>query len=242
MILVGSTVLSKYIPIKVKDRDYIGITDDKPQNCDYLKVPEEIYSKLLEYSNNNELTLEGLYNLKASHLEFDLNWWKHSKHLILIQEKYNLKINNDFYKVLNTYWKSFHKKNVRLTKSKQDFFNKSVKREYDHDYLHELVKHEDVPLYKKILKDNHDILPSEKKFNNLSFEQKINLAREEVYVIALERYIIPRLEEDYKTAYRKSIHKVVTSLTTGWFTKFMIDNLYLLKNYEKEYWKFLLNE
>jgi hypothetical protein len=48
-------------------------------------------------------------------------------------------------------------------------------------------------------------------------------------VIALERFLIPGLDQYAYSAYNKALKKVCTSLTSGWFRDFAIWNWPVLK-------------
>jgi len=77
-------------------------------------------------------------------------------------------------------------------KNRSSFFNKyKVKRYFDHDQLHIWVNPN--PLYRKILKDNSFYEVCEDKFQKLPLLEKIELIREEVFVLALERSFIPKI-------------------------------------------------
>ena len=53
-------------------------------------------------------------------------------------------------------------------------------------------------------------------------------------VIALERYLIPMISKNHKTAYHLALNRVCTTLTKGWFRQFAIDNYPRLSNLDKD--------
>jgi hypothetical protein len=72
---------------------------------------------------------------------------------------------------------------------------------------------------------------SKKGFDKLSHDDKLNLVKEEVWVTALERYLIPH---DFKfskiEAYQKSLKKLATTMSSGWFKFFILTNIDVLRN------------
>ena len=53
-------------------------------------------------------------------------------------------------------------------------------------------------------------------------------------VIALERYLIPMISKNHKTAYHLALVRICTTLTKGWFRQFAIDNYPRLSNLDKD--------
>jgi hypothetical protein len=102
--------------------------------------------------------------------------------------------------------------------SSEDFFNNALKCEYNHDYLHTFLKNP--PTYTKVLKDGAEVDVSETKFNNLSFEEKCDLVKEEVMVMAFERYS----KFYYRNAYAKMMKKFIISHAPMWEAIFIIEN------------------
>jgi hypothetical protein len=75
---------------------------------------------------------------------------------------------------------------------KDKFFNKyDIPRYIEHDKLHEYVSND--PAYKKILLNSVDIC--ENKFYKLPLDVKVRLIREEAFVLALERQLIPHIRK-----------------------------------------------
>ena len=100
-----------------------------------------------------------------------------------------------------------------------------------HDYLHELVAIEDKPAYIKCL--TGEVMFSNKLFNLLDYQSKINMVLEESFVLALERCIIPMFKgETYlpaitpEEAFKYSLTRVATNLSSGPFREFASDNFY----------------
>ena len=59
----------------------------------------------------------------------------------------------------------------------------------------------------------------------MAYNQKVQCVAEETYVIGLERFLIP-VDFDFNSriAYNKALEKVCTTLCSGWFRDFAIEN------------------
>lgn len=212
---------------------------------DLHPMPKHIFEKFTHVEGF--IDLHSQYILKLSHAEYDINWSKTINHLQLIKQLTGIHLGNmskDQLTLLNDlqeYWKIVHKKkkqNISLNRPYWLFFKDKVDRQYDHETLHTYVKYYGGPLYKQILKDGHTVLPDIDKWNKLSFEDKLKCAREEIYVIALERFMIPNNMKFCKhEAYRLAYKKLVTTMTKGWFPLFIIDNYSNLIKIDKDYTK-----
>ena len=82
------------------------------------------------------------------------------------------------------------------------------------------------PLYEKLkYKEKFHLAWCEQElFEQLSQQEKLECVVEEVMVIALERFLIPGIETTPGIAFQKSLKKVCTTLCSGWFRDFAIDN------------------
>ena len=66
------------------------------------------------------------------------------------------------------------------------------------------------------------------KFLSLPFEHQVKMFREEINVIATERWLLPTKSSGkitFQEAYLKSLHKTVTALTKNWASRFMCENV-----------------
>lgn len=63
-----------------------------------------------------------------------------------------------------------------------------------------------------------------------NFLYKIQSVLEESYVISLERFIIQQKETDLQKSFLLALHKVCTTLCSGWFRDFAIENYEEIKN------------
>lgn len=181
------------------------------------------------------LTPEYLFVLKKSHIYWNVNWNKNIEDYLFMKNNWKMffeEKHHEFYKRRFYEHKiKFGNSKIDLNMSNDNFFDKSekqVKRDYPHDHLHELVKYYDEPLYKKIKQDQNKALVSKKMWNELNDEQKVQLAKEEAMVIAIERYLL-KGEKDEQKAYEQAIARLATSMTKGWFQDFIIDNYLEIK-------------
>lgn len=71
-------------------------------------------------------------------------------------------------------------------------------------------------------------------FQNLDYQNQLNCIKEEAMVIALERYLIPKISKDQETSYTSALIRICTSLTKNWFRQFVIDNYPRLSILDKD--------
>ncbi len=200
-----------------------------------LHLPKESTNKKIEYLQcdlvsllddyNGFITPESLLTLKMSHIFWDINFDKHMWDIQFLIKK-GVKYNNDIFLQLYQYWNTYHGRNKRsdLKMSAEDFFDNALKCPHDHDYLHTLINI--TPTYTKVLRDGCEVEPDENKFNSFSHEDKINLVKEEIYVMAYERYY----DMGYRHAYGKMLKKFLLSHAPLWEALFVIENWIELNN------------
>lgn len=106
-----------------------------------------------------------------------------------------------FYKRFNEVNKRVGDTNYKMDQDAESFFDDSVKRYINHDVLHSkisvLERNVSEPLFKKYQKDGSVAIDYE-LFRNGIQSEKIQMFREEVMVLLLERCMIPELVECYK--------------------------------------------
>lgn len=229
-IIVGSTALRHWIEgIKPKDIDiWTDLDLPKFKGYDIKKIPTEIL-QLIEVENTFA-TLDSLYTIKCSHLGWrNPKWSKHKADILLMEHK-GANIIRPLYDALVEFWKVEidDKWYLSLDKGKDKFFNDNVEYIHDHDYLHELVAYPNLPMYANCLKNNCEVMIDKSKFDMLSFEQQLRMFREEISVIAIERWLVnPKAKGRYSwtQAYIMALEKTITTLTKNWATEFIVLNL-----------------
>lgn len=231
-ILIGSTALKHWFPDAREPKD-IDFLSPKTIETTHLCVRVENYwheaaEYLIDKSiNKTWLDPELLLSLKMSHFHWDIHWEKTKFDILFLKSK-GVEYDKEAYRLLLPIWTKLHgEKKVNLNVSKSAFFTEHVKRQTEHDKLHELVKFTDRPWYEKLLQTSDKVLLSSDKFEALTEEEKLQTALEELLVIAIER---ARLESTSKNseimrAINFSYKLLVTRLTKGWFAEYLVDNI-----------------
>lgn len=191
-------------------------------------------------STNNKVSFANPienYIIKMGHIHRSINWYKHMNDINYIKRN----------SIISEYYKGFKVSDLikdqrsstdmrlgkqvlpKLNVSKNEFFDDGVIKFIDHDLIHELVAHNDVPVYKMMQHKNNEVFCSKQLWDKLSFEKQIQAVLEECYVIACERLIIPQFikgSNDYYTryAFMWALMRVSTDLTSGFFREFAINN------------------
>ena len=183
-----------------------------------------------------------LMTLKMSHLQWDIKWRKHMSDVHFLQ-KLGLKKNEDLYDKLVAHWKTVHgEKKINLNKNPEEFFNKHVKRKYDHDFLHTVVSYYKEPLHICIRKAGSEVMSDQSKFILLPEETKLKLAMEELLVVAIERFNLEfhSTKSEKLIAVSSAYKKLVTTMTSGWFCDYLLESHYSIF-FEHRYLKHLNN-
>lgn len=228
--LIGSAAIKHWFPDfprEPKDIDYFETAAEpshfNPQGEDVFWNP----SLSLWDHFGPIATVDELYTIKVSHAFWNLHgtWNKHMDDILFLQSK-GAQFLPELYDVLYPIWVEIHgAKKANLEASPEEFFNKNVKRIYDHDSIHASVAYYDEPLFNRILRDNSEVAVSRAKFDALDHEDKLKLVREEVYATALERKLIPQnYTGSPRAAYNYAMMMTVTSFTKGWFPLFIVLN------------------
>jgi hypothetical protein len=191
-------------------------------------------------------SLETLYCIKRSHAHRQIGFSKNIIHLNKMKEHVHLSEEDiDFLKERTKLTnKEFPEKKHDFNVKNEDFFTSNVHRIYDHDFLHKIVAFNERPVY-EMMKEDLSLAKCEKHlWDKLPYINKIQAVKEEAMVIALERFVIP-YSENYRLAFFKSLEKICTTLTSGWFRDFAIDNwqeiVYDLHDYVSVFEKVKLN-
>jgi hypothetical protein len=197
------------------------------RSYDISVMPRHIYN-LLE-TCTHYATADTLYTIKCSHLGWpNPNWSKHKSDILVFKKK-GCKILPDLYTELVKHWSKelSNKSFLSLDTSKEKFFTDKVIYKYDHDKLHELVAYPNKPVYTKCLREGCEVLIDQNKFNLMPFDSRVKMFREEIVVIALERWYLTDYWEgiNFQVAWRLALQKTITSLTKLWATDFIIQNL-----------------
>lgn len=206
MVIIGSTAIKHHFPHfnrQPKDIDYAVSSRDgltSTREVEFLLNPV-----LNRWTSEKFCPPNLLLTLKMSHLFWDLNWDKHMFDVQFLLDEGATMDKKFFFEMLE-YWKENNPKikRSRLDMSKEEFFTNAVNyNEHEHDYLHTLIN--DSPMYTRILKDGQEVELDMSKWEELSHEDKLETIREEVYVMAWERF----KKDSWVTAYRKMLRKFI---------------------------------
>lgn len=220
-LIIGSTAIKHHFPDfnrTPKDLD-IAVSDVKgyvnKRGIEYLENPI-----IFKYSNDDEfISKDLLLSLKMSHLFFDINWNKHMYDVQFLLDK-GCKYDEQAIFDLYDFWKQYHRsKRSDLNMTKEKFFTNKVNYdEHEHDDLHKIINSE--PLYLSILKDGEEVLTCPDKFSQLSYEDKLELVREEVYVMAYERF----RNDHFLIAHNRMLNKFIMQHVPLWMFTFTVEN------------------
>lgn len=197
---------------------------------------------------------EVLFSLKKSHIHFPIKFDKHIKDYCFLYDHFSGVDKLSYITQINfkeTEERVGQLKTPSLMKSTNKFFGQSknyVKSWFIHDDIHRVMSHYDKPLYENMQTDSSSAWCKKDMWELFTFEDKCKCVLEEVYVIALERKIIPMLfggGKIYtsKEAFNWAFMRVCTTLCSGWFREFATNNYFrILEFFNKEYVeKFLLS-
>ena len=227
--IFGSCAVKHWFP-DFRIPNYLDIISEE----DYW-VPTFSYM-LLHNIHDQYLDPNFIYTLKISHAPWDIHWDKTIKDIIFLRDK-GCELDIYLYTKLFKDWQDYHgKKKVKLNILNDDFFTKSIDRKFDHDFLHGQLCFYDRPLHEQIRKDKNSPLCDETLFTEMSFDDKIKTALEEIHVIATERILVHK-KIPLKHAKYKALKHLITSMTKGWFNRFLVVNFDHLMYYETETWK-----
>lgn len=169
-------------------------------------------------------SLDILYLLKMSH-----RYLKNSPHFdktrqdILLMRSLGAKIkpeHKDFLKARSK--ATYNYPHPKLNVDKKDFFKgDAIGYVYDHDSIHEAIKHLSYPAYTYFKDDKAEVFCSKSKFFSLEESYRLLAVLEESYVLALERSQIPyRGKISPDKSFKIALTKVCTSITSGWFREY----------------------
>lgn len=173
--------------------------------------------------------LSMLYSLKKSHRHFPRFFEKHVRDYNRLRTHFQGVDVFDRITQLR-YLERGKLKTPSLQKSTKDFFDDKVSnRTFIHDQIHEVMAHEERPMFERIKVDPNLVKCSKEKFFALTHEQRDWCVQEEAYVIALERGIIPMLFEGGRIvtpidAYKWALMRICTTLCSGWFREYALEN------------------
>lgn len=239
-LIIGSTAayIQGYLDRLPDDLD--ALSDEPPDGKDDF-FWDTALADWIPDGTDRLATLDELYTIKLSHSYWELqnnSWRKHMHDLVILRDA-GATVIQPLHDLLYGVWERKHgKKRVDLTQESDEFFSDAVRRRYDHDSLHRSVAYSERPLYEEVLKAGASVQMDMKKVWAMPFDLQIKLFREEVYVTALERIIIPSdYTESPRAAYAWALRRTITSLTKGKSAQFMSENYKTFRNPDIDYVK-----
>jgi len=228
-LVVGSTAMARFVSGARYPKDVDVFSDnpaDSEWDCFWHESLREWIGDVFRFA-----TLDELYTIKVSHAQWDLKngtWDKHVYDIVNLK-KAGAVLDLDLHKLLYKVWEDTHGKKVMdLDQDKRDFFDDAVRRTYDHDSLHDSVAYGELPIYTEVLKDGAEVDIDMKKMKALPLLKFVDLIKEEIFVTALERIVVPRnYRVSPKAAYWWALRRTATSLTKGWTARTIMDNIEL---------------
>lgn len=236
-----------------KDIFDVILTDNHPT----LQEMVDVYGRILPMR-----VPAALFILKAAHIHLPRkNWFCDIQdYHVLKNEVINYWISPNeearIFKFIRNYKAELDEINkthqMNLKVSKDEFFNDGVKKYIDHDKLHEVFAHGKEPIYKKCQDPKEEVYCSLDKWDALKPIEKIQMVLEETYVIAAERFIIPKAakykfnldeclnirEINQLQTILNALKKVCTTLSSGWFRDYCINNYFEICNHiDMEYFE-----
>lgn len=244
--LIGSRAIAHWNPeFKIRsnsDWDIIGTPDGEEYFRMFLGIPnsdriewhdpDHLNNKdMTGYVSNHIISTYGLAIIYRSHLHRDWNWdahiTKYHKFILPLLENDLHLTDPTLLERIKLTKKAYPQGNPKLNQTNEMFFDDPVEKVYDHDFLHELYAYGDRPMFEKLKHEGEEgkAWCAKDLWEQLSHLQRLQCVAEESYVIATERFMVPN-DWNYPTkkAYYYALKKVCTTLTSGWFRDFAIDN------------------
>lgn len=258
MYLIGSRAAGHYLDREVKpDADWDFVSEVRTDKCReyefsplgdaHLAVCREYYDGEIVKTPHGEAKVVnpvGLMLIKRSHLHRPLNFAKHIRDYHKLHSLFGNQIDGRYKELLANLTKitkeKYGDRTPSLKKSKREFFDDYVTKYYEHDDIHYATCYYNEPIYEKLKPDPDMVWCSRKLWNDLAHDDKIRCVREEAYTIALERYIIPKMKTGEtpppaKFSFYWSLERICTTLTSGWFRDFAIDNWLEISQYDIDF-------
>lgn len=174
--------------------------------------------------------LEILYLTKKSHIYMPIHFEKNVKDYLNLHKAVNHESIGqyaEYYSIRHGEALERSRKSPSLRMTNDEFFDRSknvVGYIFEHDDIHQAVKHYEKPVYEMMKTDYSKAWCEKDMFNNLPHEYKIRCVQEEAYVIAIERYIVlqKRNYKDFFIAYKDALARICTTLCSGFFREFAL--------------------
>lgn len=225
-LVIGSVAMARLLPGTRYPKDLDVFSDNPCEGDDVFW--HESFRDWIGDDQYRWASLDELYTIKVSHAQWELqnNTWEKHVYDIVQLKRAGAVLDLDLHKLLYKVWEEKHGVKVMdLDQDKREFFADAVRRTYDHDSLHDSVAYGEHPIYTEVLKDGAEVDIDMKKMRALPLERFVDLIKEEIFVTALERIVVPRnYVVSPGAAYWWAFRRTATSLTKGWTARAILDN------------------
>lgn len=231
-LIIGSVAAKHWFPDARDPKDIDILTPAKISgNLSTVCVVDTQWHDAAEYliSINKNSTFadpDVLYTLKVSHAQWNIKWDKTMYDITFLKNKGCVLI-PELHQRLVPVWAVIHgKKHVKMSKPMTEFFKDAVVRKYDHEQLHDLVAFCGRPMHERLRLDHDTAWCSKELFFQMSFDDQCLCVLEEMMATAIERgELTAESKMSQKlSAVAKAFFQLATSMTTGWFALFLIEN------------------
>lgn len=180
-------------------------------------------------------SLDVLYMLKMSHrYKKDSPHFKKTMDDILFLRGVGAKIRPEWQEWFKAREKeTYNYKHPKLKTSKGEFFDKShgIIYKYNHDDIHESVKHLERPAYIYYKPENEEVMCSKEMFFAVDESVRLFGGVEEAMVLSIERSQVPFPGAwSPKKSFDYALSKICTSITSGFFREFCWENYYKIQS------------
>lgn len=241
-LIIGSTAMRHWFPDfrEPKDLDLLTPYQIKCDKAGVIETQWHCEAEFLIEKSKDKVFADPqlLFSIKVSHAHWNIHWDKTMYDIEFLKRK-GVTLDMEVYDRLIPVWEEIHgKKKVNMRQSMDVFFKDAVKREYDHEYLHELVAFYDRPLHERLRTDLSTAWCSKELFEALSPDDQARCALEEILATAIERakLTVDSSKIERLSAINKAHFQLCTSMTKGWFARFLILNKYELTTRRREEW------
>jgi hypothetical protein len=243
-LIIGSTAAYHWFPDRRPPKDIDILTPAKIIGCE-AKVCvvdsswHEIADEIITLNKDPVFAdPDILYTLKVSHAHWDIHW---DKTLFDVHDMgmRGCQLNLPLYHKLVKLWETVHgQKRVNLNQSVETFWDDAVVRVHDHEALHEAVKFHARPMHERIRPDLSNTWCSEALFLALNPDERAECVLEEMMVTAIERFHLTAASSrrEVMLAMHRGHKLLCTSMTKGWFARYLIVNRYDLLTTRREGW------
>lgn len=191
----------------------------------------ELSEKIIDLSSHKTfLDPDLLLTLKLSHANWDIHFDKTIFDIHFFKQKQAL-VKEDLYTELVKVWQTVHgPKSVCMNQKVDKFFKENIPRKHSHEYAHKCVAFKNRPMHESIRPDLSSVWCSAELFKALSFDDQLLCVCEELIVTAIERFSLTNQSSKIEIliALKKAFTKLCTSMTTGWFARFAVENFHAI--------------